>query len=84
MNEMFSLPCLVFTFIFYDQVHLEFAKCNEIGRFTNNEPQMDCAMFHLEQAAACGDLQALITMAEINLQLPHDILASAAVQVRIS
>ena len=38
-------------------------------------------MFHLEQAAACGDLQALITMAEIHLQLPHDILASATVQV---
>lgn len=38
-------------------------------------------MFHLEQAAACGDLQALITMAEIYLQLPHDILASATVQV---
>ncbi|XP_068760839.1 eukaryotic elongation factor 2 kinase-like isoform X1 [Montipora capricornis] len=62
------------------QVHLEFAKCNEIGRFTNNEAQMDCAMFHLEQAAACGDLQALITMAEVYLQLPHDILASATVQ----
>ena len=41
-------------------------------------------MFHLEQAAACGDLQALITMAEIHLQLPHDILATAAVQVRMS
>jgi len=62
------------------QVHLEFAKCNEIGRFTNNEVQIGCAMFHLEQAAACGDLQALITMAEIHLQLPHDILASATVQ----
>lgn len=62
------------------QVHLEFAKCNEIGRFTNNEAQMDCAMFHLEQAAACGDLQALITMAEVYLQLPHDILDSATVQ----
>lgn len=37
-------------------------------------------MFHLEQAAACGDLQALITMAEIHLQLPHDILVSATVQ----
>jgi len=63
------------------QVHLEFAKCNEIGRFTNNEVQMECAMFHLEQAAACGDLTALITMAEVYLQLPHDVLASAAVQV---
>ena len=41
-------------------------------------------MFHLEQAAACGDLTALITMAEVYLQLPHDVLASAAVQVMTS
>lgn len=57
------------------------AKCNEIGRFTNNEPQMDCALFHLEQSAACGDLQALVAMAEIYLQLPHDLLAAVTVQV---
>lgn len=61
-------------------VHLELAKCNEIGRFTNNEPQMECAVFHLEQAAACAVLPALITMAEINLQLPHDALASVTIQ----
>ncbi|KAJ7331178.1 Eukaryotic elongation factor 2 kinase [Desmophyllum pertusum] len=62
------------------QVHLELAKYNDMGRFTNYECQMDCAMFHLEQAAACADLPALITMAEIYLQLPHEILASATVQ----
>ena len=78
----FDLSHLMFPY--FHQIHLEFAKCNEIGRFTNNEVQMDCAMFHLEQAAACGDLQALVTMAEIYLQLPHDILASATVQVRTS
>ena len=48
---------------------------------TNSEPQMDCAMFHLEQAAACCVLPALITMAEIYLQLPHEILDSVTVQV---
>ena len=63
------------------QVHLELAKYNDVGRFTNHEPQMDCAMFHLEQAAACSVLPAIVTMAEIYLQLPHDILASATVQV---
>lgn len=63
------------------QVHLELAKYNDVGRFTNHEPQMDCAMFHLEQAAACSVLAAIVTMAEIYLQLPHDILASATVQV---
>lgn len=66
---------------FFPQVHLELAKYNEMGRFTNHEPQMDCAMFHLEQAAACSVLPALVTMAEIYLQLPHEILASATVQV---
>lgn len=62
------------------QVHLELAKYNDVGRFTNHEPQMDCAMFHLEQAAACSVLPAIVTMAEIYLQLPHDILASATVK----
>ena len=42
---------------------------------------MDCAMFHLEQAAACAVLPALVTMAEIYLQLPHEILAAVTVQV---
>ena len=42
---------------------------------------MDCAMFHLEQAAACSVLPAIVTMAEIYLQLPRDILASATVKV---
>ena len=42
---------------------------------------MDCALFHLEQSAACGDLQALVAMAEIYLQLPHDLLAAVTVQV---
>lgn len=42
---------------------------------------MECAVFHLEQAAACAVLPALITMAEINLQLPHDALASVTIQV---
>ena len=72
---------VTFSCIFFLQVHLELAKYNDMGRFTNHEPQMDCAMFHLEQAAVCFVLPAIVTMAEIYLQLPHDILASATVQV---
>lgn len=72
---------VTFCCISFLQVHLELAKYNDVGRFTNHEPQMDCAMFHLEQAAACSVLPAIVTMAEIYLQLPHDILASASVQV---
>jgi len=73
-----------FSLYIFPQVHLELAKYNDMGRFTNHEPQMDCATFHLEQSAACSVLPALVTMAEIYLQLPHDILASATVQVRKS
>ena len=72
---------VIFCCIYILQVHLELAKYNDVGRFTNREPQMDCAMFHLEQAAACSVLPAIVTMAEIYLQLPHDILTSATVQV---
>lgn len=80
MSSYFPLEVTLYYFVFL-QVHLELAKYNDMGRFTNYECQMDCAMFHLEQAAACADLLALITMAEIYLQLPHEILASATVQV---
>lgn len=73
--------CVLCSFLFPLQVHLELAKYNEMGRFTEHEPQMDCAMFHLEQAAACAVVPALVTVAEIYLQLPHEILASATVQV---
>ena len=79
-----TLSCLSkqrFVLYFFLQVHLELAKYHDVGRFTNHEPQMDCAMFHLEQAAACSVLPAIVTMAEIYLQLPHDILSSATVQV---
>ena len=76
------MPLKVFFAVFFFlQVHLELAKYNDMGRFTDHEPQMDCAMFHLEQAAACSVLPAIVTMAEIYLRLPHDILASATVQV---
>ncbi|XP_031558636.1 eukaryotic elongation factor 2 kinase-like [Actinia tenebrosa] len=54
------------------QVHFEMAKYNEIGRFTDKEPDMESAMYHLEKAATCNVPEALLLMAEIYLQLPHD------------
>ena len=63
------------------QIHLELAKYNEIGRLTENEPDMESALYHLELAATCGVVKALLTMAEIFLQLPHEILDTTTVQV---
>ena len=42
---------------------------------------MESALYHLELAAACGVAAAVVNMAEILLQLPHEILNSVIVQV---
>lgn len=61
------------------QIHLEMAKCHENGRFgdtTHPEGKYDqaAAVFHLEQAARCGVLEALLVLAKVHLGLPHDLL----------
>ncbi|CAL1279106.1 unnamed protein product [Larinioides sclopetarius] len=64
------------------QIHLDLAKYHEIGRFTleNEEYDHDAAFYHLEQAARCGNLEAINTIAKIYLQIPHDVLAEVAVK----
>lgn len=59
------------------------AKYNEIGRFTDKEPDVESAMNHLEKAATCNVPEALFLMAEIYLQLPHDTFPSLTAQVHI-
>lgn len=58
------------------KVHFEMCKYHEIGRFTNNNDEIDfvSAFFHLEQAANLGLMDAIINVAKIYMQLPHDIL----------
>ncbi|XP_065181615.1 eukaryotic elongation factor 2 kinase-like [Sycon ciliatum] len=57
------------------QVHMEFALYHEIGRFNPaGEPNVIDALFHVDCAARCGHRQALKTIAQIYLQLPHDTL----------
>ena len=63
------------------KVHLELAKYNEAGRFSD-EPDIESALFHLEKAAMCGVTEAILTMAEIYLDLPHEMISSASVQVQ--
>ncbi|XP_064478566.1 eukaryotic elongation factor 2 kinase-like isoform X2 [Ornithodoros turicata] len=63
------------------QIHLEMTKCHENGRFSPEGHVIDAgnydqvsAMFHLEKAAQCGSLEAVLTLAKIHLGLPHDLL----------
>ena len=59
------------------QIHLDMAKYHEIQRFTKPEQEgydKEAALFHLRHAADCGNLDAIITMARVALQLPHDVL----------
>ena len=63
------------------QVHLELVFYNEIGRFTDNEPDFDSAVFHMEHAASCGLIEALRELAKLYLQLPHKILEDYVLEV---
>lgn len=67
-------------------IHLELCKYHEMGRFateemlssSEDETKFDMlgAFFHLRQAANLGIDEAVVNMAKIHLQLPHDILGS--------
>lgn len=67
------------------QIHLEMARCHENGRFgaggdgntahvQEGQYDQEAAVFHLEQAARCGILEALLVLAKVHLGLPHDML----------
>ena len=71
------------------QIHHEMAKYHEIGRFaqsenpalSDNDLDMEAALFHEEHAANLGIKEAMVTMARIFLGLPHDVLVSCTIQV---
>lgn len=58
------------------QIHLDLAKYHELNRFVKESESYDreAAIFHLSQAARCGILEAIKTMAHLHLGLQHDIL----------
>lgn len=58
------------------QVHLDLAKYHELSRFVEESETYDheAAIFHVDQAAKCGILEAIKTMANLHLGLQHDIL----------
>lgn len=65
------------------QVHLAMVRYHEAGRFCEkDEPwDQDSAFFHLERAALCGELEAIIALGQCYLQLPHHILPDMTVEV---
>ena len=66
------------------KIHLELCKYHEVGRFLVNpeieEYNKEAAFFHLKQAANLGVTEALINIAKIYLQLPHDVLSEFTVE----
>uniref|UniRef100_A0A8C7Y8R4 Eukaryotic elongation factor 2 kinase n=1 Tax=Oryzias sinensis TaxID=183150 RepID=A0A8C7Y8R4_9TELE len=58
------------------KVHLAMVRYHEAGRFCEKDEQWDesSAMFHLERAALCGELEAIVALGQCYLQLPHHIL----------
>lgn len=61
-------------------------KYHEIGRFLDdaddlNKIDYEAAFFHLKMAADLGEIEALVNIAKIFMQLPHDILPEFKLQV---
>lgn len=61
------------------KIHLEMCKYYEVGRFLDDTDDLskidyEAAFFHLKQAANLGEIEALVNIAKIYMQLPHDIL----------
>uniref|UniRef100_UPI00398F85BE eukaryotic elongation factor 2 kinase isoform X2 n=1 Tax=Pristiophorus japonicus TaxID=55135 RepID=UPI00398F85BE len=64
------------------KVHLAMVRYHEAGRFCDKlqEWDRDSAIFHLEHAALCGELEAIVALGLIYLQLPHHILTDITVE----
>lgn len=65
------------------QIHHDLAIYHEIGRFSGQlEPfDVEAVMFHEQQAAELGVKDAIVTLANIFLGMPHDCLSSITVAV---
>ncbi|XP_042252902.1 eukaryotic elongation factor 2 kinase isoform X2 [Thunnus maccoyii] len=64
------------------KVHLAMVRYHEAGRFCERNEQwdQDSAMLHLERAAQCGELEAIVALGQCYLQLPHHILPDMEVE----
>nr|XP_026694351.1 eukaryotic elongation factor 2 kinase isoform X4 [Ciona intestinalis] len=59
------------------KIHYAMAVYYDIGRFPFDE---DSALFHLETSAECGSLEGILTLAQIYLGMPHDILSQVTLE----
>ncbi|XP_069761734.1 eukaryotic elongation factor 2 kinase isoform X3 [Narcine bancroftii] len=64
------------------KVHLAMVRYHEASRFCDKLEEWDreSALFHLEHAALCGELEAIVALSLIYLQLPHHILTDVTVE----
>ncbi|KAG8558150.1 hypothetical protein GDO81_016881 [Engystomops pustulosus] len=64
------------------KVHLAMVRYHEGGRFCEKDQEWDqeSAIFHLEHAANCGELEAIIGLGLMYSQLPHHILTEVTVE----
>ncbi|XP_053094798.1 eukaryotic elongation factor 2 kinase isoform X8 [Pangasianodon hypophthalmus] len=58
------------------KVHLAMVRYHEGGRFCEKDApwDQDSAVYHLERAAMCGELEAIVALGQLYLQLPHHVL----------
>lgn len=65
------------------QVHLAMVRYHEAGRFCEKDKEWDqeSALFHLEHAADCGELEAIVGLGLMCSQLPHHILSEVTLEV---
>lgn len=56
---------------------------HEAGRFCEKDKEWDweSALFHLEHAADCGELEAIVGLGLMCAQLPHHILSEVTLEV---
>ncbi|XP_041938796.1 eukaryotic elongation factor 2 kinase isoform X4 [Alosa sapidissima] len=59
------------------KVHLAMVRYHEGGRFCEKDQPWDehSAIYHLERAAMCEELEAIVALGQCYLQLPHHILS---------
>ncbi|NIG59717.1 eukaryotic elongation factor 2 kinase [Pontoporia blainvillei] len=64
------------------KVHLALVRYHEGGRFCKKDEEWDraSAIFHLEQAADLGELEAIAGLGLMYSQLPHHILADVSLK----
>lgn len=74
----------IFTYcIFLVKVHLAVVRYHEGGRFCEKDAPWDqiSALYHLERAAMCGELEAIVALGQCCLQLPHHVLPEIELEV---